>query len=138
MQLTVWQDAVAYYQRTSCVFQATQYALNRIVSQQLASVDSIHRNIAEGYCRRSIREYMHFLRIAIASAGESVSVLHAYRQANQISIDAFEELDVLAYKIENGLKRLIESLQRKRDDGSWQEDFVLRESNVAYGEVATD
>ncbi len=138
MQLTVWQDAMTYYQLTCSVFLPLPYRMNRVVSQQVGCVDSVHRNIAEGYCRRSIREYMQFLRIALGSAGESVSGLHAYHQANQICEQAFEQLDALAYKIENGLKRLIESLERKRDNGSWQEDFVLRESNTTYGEVGND
>jgi four helix bundle protein len=45
--------------------------------QAIASTDSAHRNIAEGYCRRSIREYLNFLNIALGSLGESVSGLYA-------------------------------------------------------------
>ena len=40
----------------------------------------------------------------------------------------------MVYKLENGLKQLIESLQRKRDAGDWNDSFVVRESNAAYGE----
>ncbi|MDI6774544.1 MAG: hypothetical protein QME60_03995 [Verrucomicrobiota bacterium] len=40
----------------------------------------------------------------------------------------------LAYKIENGLKRLIESLQLKRESGGWEDSFIARESNAACGE----
>ena len=43
----------------------------------IASADSVHRNIAEGYCRRSIREYIYHLYIALASLGESVSGYNA-------------------------------------------------------------
>jgi hypothetical protein len=32
-------------------------------------------------------------------------------------------MDAQAYKIENELKRLIESLQKKRQDGTWQDEF---------------
>ncbi|MBD3392692.1 MAG: four helix bundle protein [Chitinivibrionales bacterium] len=31
--------------------------------QAIGSVDSVHRNIAEGYCRRSINEYLTYLKI---------------------------------------------------------------------------
>jgi len=42
--------------------------------------------------------------------------------------------DKVVFKLENGLKRLIESLQRKRGEGTWEESFVVRESNAADGE----
>jgi hypothetical protein len=45
----------------------------------------------------------------------------------------FEEQDAVAFKLENGLKRLIESLQEKQQTGTWQDSFVIRESNEAYG-----
>ena len=31
------------------------------------------------------------------------------------------------------MKRLIESLQYKRDNKDWEDSFILRESNVVYG-----
>ncbi|PWI46434.1 four helix bundle protein, partial [Candidatus Heimdallarchaeota archaeon B3_Heim] len=34
------------------------------------SSHSISRNIAEGYSRRSIKEYLNFLNIALGSSGE--------------------------------------------------------------------
>jgi four helix bundle protein len=115
-------------------FRAWPYELRRVAGNQIASVDSIHRNIAEGYCRRSIKEYLQSLNIAIGSAGESVSGLHAYWKVGQMSKEVFNVQDELAYKLENGLKRLIESFQRKRYEGTWDESFVVRESNAAYGE----
>ena len=138
MQLRVWQDAVELYRMTHQAFQPLPYDLRRIVSQQIGSVDSIHRNIAEGYCRRSLREYMQFLNYATASAGESVSGLHVYRQAGHITDAAFDQMDTVAYRLENGLKRLTESLQRKQADNSWENSFIVKESNAAYGEPETD
>lgn len=123
LKLTVWQDAIQYYAQTASVFREWPYEMKRIAGQQIACADSIHRNIAEGYCRRSLKEYLQFLNIALSSAGESVSGLHAYHNAKQMSNKAFEPLDAEAYKIENGLKRLIESLQRKKREGTWQDEF---------------
>ena len=48
MKLIVWQDAKSYYVLTCRIFRAFPYELKRVASQQIASVDSIHRNIAEG------------------------------------------------------------------------------------------
>ena len=94
----------------------------------------MHRNIAEGYCRRSIKEYLNCLNIALGSLGESVSGLFGYVNAKQISNAQFEKLDSLAYKLENGLLKLVESLERKRDKGDWIDSLVVKESNAAHGD----
>ena len=132
-KLHVWNDAIDFYKTTWRVFGKFPYASKRVASQAIASSDSVHRNIAEGYCRRLIREYINFLYIAIGSLGESVSGLQAYRLAQQITEDEFEELDSLAYKLENGLLRLIESLEQKRERGEWIDNLMVKESNAAYG-----
>lgn len=133
MKLIVWQDANALYVLTCKLFRGFPYELKRVASQQIASVDSVHRNIAEGYARRSINEYLQFLNIALGSIGESVSGLHVYLDAGQLSEADFDLADALAFKLENGLIRLIESLQIKRHDGGWDDSFVVCESNAAYG-----
>jgi four helix bundle protein len=131
-QLRVWQDAIDYYGLSSRIFGSFPYQLSRVASQAIACSDSVHRNIAEGYCRRSIREYLNFLNIALGSLGESVSGLHAYRAAGQLGEEAFEKLDSVAYKLENELLKLIESLERKKLSGNWIDQLVVKESNGVY------
>jgi four helix bundle protein len=137
-KLIVWQDATELYILTCKIFRKFQFELRRVASNQIASVDSVHRNIAEGYCRRSINEYLQSLNIALGSLGESVSGTHVYRRAEQISEEEFESWDALAFKLENGMKKLIESLQYKREQHDWEDSFILKESNLAYGVVTPD
>ena len=132
-QLRVWQDAIDYYVLNTRVFRGFAYELKRVGSQAIASADSVHRNIAEGYCRRSIREYINFLYIGLASLGESVSGLHACRKADQLTEANFQNLDALAFKLENGLLKLVESLERKQTECDWIDSLIIQESNVAYG-----
>jgi four helix bundle protein len=99
----------------------------------LHSRDSIHRNIAEGYCRRSIREYLNFLNFALGSLGESVSGIYAYKQAGQIDEAEFKLLDEQAYKLKNGLLRLVESLERKQLTGDWTDTLIVKETKELYG-----
>ena len=132
-KLTVWSDAIEYYALTQEVFRKFPYDLKRVAAQAIASADSIHRNIAEGYCRRSINEYLNFLNIALGSLGESVSGLHAYRKSEQLPFEEFEALDSLAYKLENGLLKLVESLEQKREQGDWIDHLIVKESNAVYG-----
>ena len=131
-KLRVWNDAIDYYSDTYIVFQKFPFELKRVASQAIASSDSVHRNIAEGYCRRSIKEYLNFLNIALASLGESVSGLHAYRKAEQITEDQFQNLNEMAYKIENGLLKLVESLEYKKESGDWVDNLMTKESNAIY------
>ena len=78
-KLRVWQDAIELYKETYNLFRHFPFESKKVASQAIASSDSVNRNISEGYCRRSIHEYIKFLYIAIGSLGESVSGLHAYR-----------------------------------------------------------
>lgn len=137
-QLRVWQDAITFYKLCSVVFRRFPYELKRVASQAMTSSDSVHRNIAEGYCRRSIREYLNFLNIALASLGESVSGLHAYREAGQMAEEDFNSLNKLAYRLENGLLKLVESLERKQMGGDWIDHLIVKESNDTYATGGTE
>jgi four helix bundle protein len=132
-QLRVWSDAIELYRLTCGTVKGWNFEMKKVASQAIASADSVHRNIAEGYARRSIREYLNFLNIALGSLGESVSGFHAYHHAGQLDPEVFEALDAHSYRLENGLLRLVESLERKRDRGDWQDSLIVQESNDAYG-----
>lgn len=134
-KLRVWNDAIDYYILTCKIFRVFPYELKRVASQAIASSDSVHRNIAEGYCRRSIREYLNFLNIALGLLGESVSGLFTYRKAEQITEDKFQKLNALAYKLENRLLKLVESLEQKRERGEWTDYLMVKESNAIYGSI---
>jgi hypothetical protein len=49
-------------------------------------------------------------------------------------IPEIKRLDSQAYKLKNGVLKLVESLERKRDRGGWIDHLVVRESNAAYGD----
>ena len=132
-KLRVWNDAIDYYSQTCDAFRGFPYELKRVAAQAIASSDSVHRNIAEGYCRRSIHEYLNFLNIALGSLGESISGLHAYRKSKQVTEEEFQKLDKFAYKLENGLLKLVESLEYKRERGEWTDHLIVKESNAIYG-----
>ena len=131
-QLRVWNDAIEFFVLSCRVFRDLPFELKKVGSQAIASADSVHRNIADGYCRRSIREYLQFLNFALGSIGESVSGLHAYEKAKLLSHDDFTQLNALGFKLENGLLKLVESLERKQISGDWVDHLIVKESNVAY------
>ena len=92
--------------------------------------NSISSNIAEDYCRRSLKEYLYFLNIALGSSGEVYSRCYACFRAGQFSEKTFDEIDTLHYEAENNLLRLIESLQGKPIE-EWSDSF-LREDSAEY------
>lgn len=132
-ELIVWQDAIDLFRLTTDTADGFDYALRRTLSQQIACADSVHRNIAEGWCRRSLGEYLYFLNVALASLGEYVSGLEAFRSARVLAADRIEPLDALAYKIENGLLKLVESIREKARRPDETAGSRLREPPVPYG-----
>jgi len=130
-KLRVWQDAIFLNTMILEEFKGSPFEFKKMAGQQIAAADSIHRNIAEGYCRRSIREYIQFLYVALASLGETVSGLVASKAAHLISEDQFETLDSLCYKLENGLISLVRSLEKKRNAGDWV-DYMVKEESFEY------
>ena len=89
----MWQDAIDLYVLSWRVFRKFPFELKRVASQAISSADSVHRNIAEGYCRRSLREYFQFLNFSLGSLGESVSGFQAYQQAEQITEEEYKRLE---------------------------------------------
>ncbi len=127
--LRVWKHSVDLYAEVVSVCRDWPYEMKRLSSQTMASADSVHRNIAEGYCRRSLKEYLVFINYALGSLGETGSAILAYSQAGQISDEQAEKLDSRIYQVENELLALNLSLINKATD---PESNVVRESSPDY------
>jgi|SRR3990172_1712284 len=126
-KLRVWQDAVSLYVLACEILKDFPFELKKVASNAIDASHSISRNIAEGYCRRSLREYLNLLNVALGSSGEFHSCYESFRAAKQITESDYRRLDELHYKVENELLRLIESLQKKQVSGEWMEHFDFPE-----------
>jgi len=123
-KLRVWNDAVQLYVIASRILSSLPFELKRVGSNAIDSCHSISRNIAEGYCRRSIREYLNYLNFALGSCGEFHSSYVSFRRAEQISETDYEQLDELHYRVENELIQLVRTLQKKQGDDDWEDTFL--------------
>lgn len=56
-----------------------------------------------------------------------------YPSCLQITDDEFQKLGILAYKLENGLLKLVESLEQKREHGEWTDYLMVKETNAQHG-----
>jgi len=120
-KLRVWQDAVSLYILACKILSNFPFELKKVTANAIDAAHSISRNISEGYCRRSLKEYLNHLNIARGSCGEFHSCYESFKQADQITNDEYEQLDRLHYKVENELLKLIESLQKMQKDQVWED-----------------
>ncbi len=122
-KLRVWQDAVSLYVLAYKILAKFPFELKKIASNSIDAAHSISRNIAEGYCRRSLKEYLNYLNIALGSCGEFHSCYESFKQCAQINEEEYEQLDQLHYKVENELFKLIESRQKKQRENVWEDSL---------------
>jgi four helix bundle protein len=122
-KLRVWQDAISLYVVSSKTLAEFPFHLTRVAANAIDAAQSISRNIAEGYCRRSLKEYLNYLNIALGSCGELCSSFESFKQAGHITAEQYQALDEIHYKVENGLISLIRMLQKKQKDGDWEDSF---------------
>ena len=119
MNLIVWQKAMDLFELAWKMAYVEAKIDFKLRAQFADAVQSIAANISEGYGRRSVKEYLQFLYIALGSAGEAMTRAIGLNQTEQIPADRLREFDVLPYEVENCLLRLIEKLEQKRDDDDW-------------------
>jgi len=119
MKLIVWQKAVGLFDLVwNIAFREAKIDL-KLRSQWVDAAQSVSANIAEGYGRRSVNEYIQFLYYALGSMAETMTRAVGLKQTQQISSERFQDFDVLHYEVENRLLRLLEKLEQKRDDAYW-------------------
>jgi four helix bundle protein len=119
MNLIVWQRAMDLFQLAWQLTHSDVLIDFKLRSQLVDAAQSVSANIAEGYGRRGINEYLQFLYVGLGSLGETLTRAIGLSRKKQITAEASKSFDELHYEVENRLSRLIEKLDRKRDDGDW-------------------
>jgi four helix bundle protein len=123
-QLRVWKEAIELFVFINEGLKVLPYDLNKSKMNTLDACHSIQRNIAEGFCRRSAKEYLNFLNIALASCGELNSSVISFNKAGFITDEIFEEFDIRHFKLENGMIKLAASLQAKIKNKDWDDSYA--------------
>ena len=123
MKLDVWQEALDMFKTVYLALDQMPNLDVRLRSQINDAVQSVSANIAEGYCRRTINEYLQHLNVALGSLGESLTRLIGLTSVGLLPTQVFDEIDQQHYSVENKLVALVKSLQAKRREGTWEEEF---------------
>lgn len=112
--LQVWQKA---YQLCLEIYKATgefpKHELYGITTQLRRAAVSIASNIAEGYGRKTTKEYIQFLYVAYGSICELETQVLLSGDLGYLSSDLLEKLQNGIREVERMLKALINSLEKK-------------------------
>lgn len=112
--LKVWQDSVALakqvYLDTESFPKTQLYSLTQQMQRAAVSIAS---NIAEGHNRNSTKEYIHFLGIALGSAGELETQYFIAADIGFIEHPRASERLELISEIARMLRAVIKTLQKQ-------------------------
>jgi len=100
------------YSITDCFPKEEQFGLTNQLRRASVSVPS---NIAEGAGRKSKKEFIHFLYIALGSLNEIETQLEISKRLNYIS--NLDDFDTQFLHIKRMLLKLIQSLKRDIEEG---------------------
>lgn len=124
--LEVWQVA---HELTLMVYRATasfpKQEMFGLTSQLRRSVASVPANIAEGWGRRSTKDYLRHLSIANGSLEESRYFLLLARDLSYLADEQYDEMEVLAKRIASMIHGLEGALRNRM---AVQADAVARPS----------
>jgi len=130
MRLNVWNDAVGLFRFTSSSLNEIRKLDFKLKSQTLDAVQPISSNIAGGYCRQSLKEYLQFLYIASGSRSEGMTRMVSLKEAGQLDRKVFDKFDELHHATENKLLALVKSLQAELKDNNWNEKLEAAQTSL--------
>ena len=111
--LLVWQKSMELakeiYRVCALLPKHEQFTLS---DQMRRAVISIPSNIAEGFCRKSDKEFAYFLRVAYGSKAELETQLYLCREIGYLSADEISTSLSLCMEI----SKMLRSLLKKASD----------------------
>ncbi|WBX75014.1 four helix bundle protein [Tenacibaculum ovolyticum] len=115
-ELIVWQKSMNFVTEVYRISKQFPKEENfGLTSQLRRSAVSIPSNIAEGYGREGLNDYLRFLNIAMASLFELQTQLEISYNLKYISEKEFKKLYDLSREIERMLSSFVRSLKSKRN-----------------------
>ncbi len=127
MKVEVWQRGMDLFELG---FRLAGHVSDfKLKSQFADAAQSVSANVAEGYGRRSLAEYLQFLYVAKGSLAEALTRACGLWRVTLVSNIEIEEFNKLHYEVENKLLALIGSLESKREDHDWRDSLPQLSKN---------
>lgn len=131
--LIVWQESIELFAFVKKKLNSLKNVSFKVKAQVEDSMFSVPSNISEGYCRRSLKENIQFLTIALGSLGENYSQIVTLANSDDIDILWFNEYDIKHYSLENKLIKLNRTyILKLKEKDEWKNDYILREQIETY------
>lgn len=130
--LLAWQVADELAAQLHPIVIRFDFQHGKLSSQMLGSASSVKANIAEGYCRTSLGDYIRFLEFARGSLGELGSQFQDCERWNLIDAETLTHLLKLYGDALYFLGELMKGLKQKQRDGGWDKDMGLKEEQAPY------
>lgn len=134
-RLDMWKESVELFSFVKKKMDMLTNLHSKIKSQIEASIFGVNSNLAEGYCRRHLKENIRFSNIALASLGENYSQIFTLLNANIIDKNWFDEYDKMHYSLENKIINYIkQQIKMLKDDKDWKNDYLIKDLNIRYND----
>ena len=132
-KLEVWQEAVELFSYINEKLISIKNISFKIKGQIEDSALSISSNIAEGYCRRFLKENIQFNAYSLSSLGENYSQIFTLFNANIIDDAWFADYDRKHNSLENKLIKLNKtSIEYLKTNYDWKNDYQIKEIIEKY------
>ena len=102
----------------------------KLSDQMLGSASSVKSNVAEGYCRNALGDYIRFCEIARGSLGELGSQIQDCERWQLVKDSELEQLISLFGDTTYFLEQLIKGLRAKRKEGTWDRSMGVKEKTT--------
>ena len=131
-QLRAWQKADDLACALFALLQTLPANPRWLTSQVIRAAVSAPANIAEGYSRGSLREYLHHLSIARGSLAETEYYLHFMRRNGIVDVDSCDRLCAMYSEAASVLYALIRSLSKKLQGDGGRRPYAISQDDVGY------
>lgn len=135
-KLEVWKEAVELFAFVKNKIKIIKDLSFKSKAQIEDSALSISSNIAEGYCRRHLKENIQFNTVALSSLGENYTQIINLFNAEEIDEEWFDEYDKIHYSLENKLIKLNKiNIEKLNNSQEWKNDYQIRDIIESYDHI---
>ncbi len=131
-KLKAWHSADTLAVGVFTALNSTQKVPPWLAHQMVRAAVSVPANIAEGYSRGGLRDYLRFLDIARGSLGEVEYYLHFADKLHLLDTGVCSHLSDTAAETGRLLFGLIRALSRKEKEGGWDRSRGVKEEGEPY------